>query len=258
MQSRDNGILYVVGTGPGTPQQMTGRAARAIADSDCVIGNATYLDAISGFLDGKEVIRSGMGKEVDRARKAVELARERKVSLVSGGDPGVYGMAALVLEVMEHEKSPPRLEIIPGVTAANAAASRIGSPLSGDFIVLSLSDLLTPMEVIEKRLDVAFSMGIPVVLYNPKSRGRPHHFGRALEIALRHLPPGTPVAVVRNAYRDDEEQYIGTLGDADRLEVLADMHSTVIIGGKESRICMFGDGEKKVVTPRGYHRKYVY
>ncbi|MDD1718090.1 MAG: precorrin-3B C(17)-methyltransferase [Methanoregulaceae archaeon] len=258
MPSRGEGVLYVVGTGPGIPQQMTGRAIQAISDSDCVIGNAQYLDAIRELLAGKQVIRSAMGREIDRARQAVELARDRRVSLVSGGDPGVYGMAALVIEVLEQEKSPVKLEIVPGVTAANAAASCIGSPLSGDFIVLSLSDLLTPMEVIEERLDAAFAMGIPVVLYNPKSKGRPHHFARALEIALRHLPPGTPVAVVRNAYREGEEHVVSTLSEALLLDDLVDMHSTVFIGGKESRVCTLFGGARGIVTPRGYHRKYVY
>ncbi len=258
MPSRGEGMLYVVGTGPGIPQQMTGRAVQAISDSDCVIGNALYLDAICDLLTGKQVIRSAMGREIDRARQAIDLARDRTVSLVSGGDPGVYGMAALVIEVLEHENEPVRLEIVPGVTAANAAASRLGSPLSGDFIVLSLSDLLTPIDVIEARLDMAFAMGIPVVLYNPKSKGRPHHFARALEIALRHLPPGTPVAAVRNAYREGEEHEVVTLSEAHLLDDLVDMHSTVFIGGRESRICTLGGGAKGIVTPRGYHRKYVY
>ncbi len=258
MPSHGEGVLYVVGTGPGMPSQMTGRAVQAITDSDIVIGNAQYLDAIAGLLAGKQVIRSSMGRELDRARQAVELAKERKVSMVSGGDPGVYGMAALVLEVLEHEQSRVQLEIVPGLTAATAAAARIGSPLSGDFIVLSLSDLLTPLEVIEQRLDMAFSMGIPVVLYNPKSKGRPHHFARALEIALRHLPPETPVAVVRNAYREGEEHAICTLADAPGLDDLVDMHSTVFIGGNESRICTREGGARGIVTPRGYHRKYVY
>ena len=150
------------------------------------------------------------------------------------------------------------VEVIPGVTAANAAASRVGSPLSGDFAVISLSDLLTPLEVIEKRLDAFFSVGIPVVLYNPKSRGRPHNFALAVEHARKYLAGTTPVAIVRNALRDDEETIITTLGEIEASVEKIDMHTTVIIGGSESRIWRMGDNVKGIITPRGYHRKYVY
>jgi precorrin-3B C17-methyltransferase len=238
---------------------MTGRACDAIRASAYVIGNDRYLQSIAPLLDGKVVIRSGMGQEVERAGEAVDLAREHVVSIVSGGDPGVYGMASIVLEVIEHRDCDFRVEIVPGVTAATAAAALAGSPLSGDFVVISLSDLLTPYEVIARRLDIAFAMGVPVVLYNPKSRGRPHHFVAALAIARLHLPPGTPVAIVRNACRNGEEVVITTLEDADAAAERVDMHSTVIIGGTESRLWRKNDETVRgVITPRGYHRKYVY
>jgi len=128
-----------------------------------------------------------MGKEVDRTKKAIDLARSCVVVIVSGGDAGVYGMAGIVLEVLERSGAEIDVEIVPGITAANAAASRVGSPLSGDFAVISLSDLLTPLEIIEQRFEAVFSVGIPVVLYNPKSRGRPHNLGSAIEHARRHL-----------------------------------------------------------------------
>jgi precorrin-3B C17-methyltransferase len=131
---------------------MTPRALKAIAVADYVIGNASYLDALEPLLTGKTVIRSSMGKEVERAQQAIDLARSHAVAIVSGGDAGVYGMAGIVLEVLEHSGTDIEVEVIPGVTAANAAASRVGSPLSGDFAVISLSDLLTPLEVIEQRL----------------------------------------------------------------------------------------------------------
>jgi precorrin-3B C17-methyltransferase len=239
-------------------EYITPRALKAVAGADYVIGNSSYLDPLEPVLAGKQVIRSSMGKEVERAKQAIELAHEHKVAIVSGGDAGVYGMASIVLEVLEHSGDRIRIEIIPGVTAANAAASRVGSPLSGDFAVISLSDLLTPLEVIEQRLDAVFSVGIPVVLYNPKSRGRPHNFALAIGHARKHLGPGTPVAIVKNALREDEEQIVTTLGEIESVEEAVDMHTTVIIGGKESRIWRMNGDVKGIITPRGYHRKYVY
>jgi precorrin-3B C17-methyltransferase len=121
-----------------------------------------------------------------------------------------------------------------------------------------LSDLLTPLEVIEQRLDAIFSLGIPVVLYNPKSRGRPHNFALAVEHARRYLGAKTPVAIVKNALRDGEEVIITTLENVSSIEHIIDMHTTVIVGGKESRIWRMGEDVKGIITPRGYHRKYVY
>jgi precorrin-3B C17-methyltransferase len=237
---------------------MTAHALKAIARSDYVLGHAMYLEPLEPLLKGKNVISSSMGKEVDRASQAIELARTHAVAIVSGGDAGVYGMASIVLEVLEHAGLVIDVEVIPGVTAANAAASRVGSPLSGDFAVISLSDLLTPLEVIEKRLEAVFGIGIPVVLYNPKSRGRPHNFAIAVEYARRHLGSGTPIAIVRNALRDDEATIVTTLGEIEEHEPAIDMHTTVIIGGSESRIWRMGNDVKGIITPRGYHRKYVY
>ena len=165
-----------------------------IAGADCVIGNGTYLDQVAPLLGGKEVIRSSMGKEVERARTAVELACSRSVTVVSGGDPGVYGMASLVLEVLERSGLDIPVEVVPGVTVATAAASRLGAPLSGDFVVASLSDLLTPWEEIERRLALAFRMGVPLGLYNPRSRGRRDPLAAALALAVAALliyPTGT-------------------------------------------------------------------
>jgi len=252
------GSLSIVGLGPGRLEYMTPRALRAIASSDYVIGNASYLDPLESLLTGKQVIRSSMGKEVERAEQAVDLARSSAVAIVSGGDAGIYGMASIVLEVLEHSGADIDVEIIPGVTAATAAASRIGSPLSGDFAVISLSDLLTPLEIIEQRLDAVFSTGIPVVLYNPKSRGRPHNFALAMEHARKYLDTGTPIAIVRNALRDGEEMIVTTLGDVEKVWGAVDMHTTVIVGGKESRIWRTGENVRGIITPRGYHTKYVY
>ena len=255
---KTRGSLAIVGLGPGKMEYMTARALQAIAGADYVLGHSSYLEPLAPLLTGKNVIASSMGKEVDRATQAIGLARTHAVAIVSGGDAGIYGMASIVLEVLEHSGETIDVEVIPGITAANAAASRAGSPLSGDFAVISLSDLLTPLEVIEQRLDAVFSVGIPVVLYNPKSRGRPHNLGLAIEHAGKYLAGTTPVAIVRNALREDEETIITTLGEMEASIEKVDMHTTVIIGGCESRIWRRGDDVKGIITPRGYHRKYVY
>ena len=255
---KKQGSLVIVGLGPGKREYMTVRALKAVAAADYVLGHSRYLEPLEPLLAGKHVIASSMGKEVDRAKQAIELSRSHGVAIVSGGDAGVYGMASIVLEILEHSGDVVDVEVIPGVTAANAAASRVGSPLSGDFAVISLSDLLTPLEMIEKRLDAFFSVGIPVVLYNPKSRGRPHNFALAVVHARKYLAGTTPVAIVRNALRDDEETIITTLGEIEASIEKIDMHTTVIIGGSESRIWRMGDNVKGIITPRGYHRRYVY
>jgi precorrin-3B C17-methyltransferase len=252
------GSLAIVGLGPGKREYMTIRALKAVAGAEYVLGHASYLKPLEPLLAGKNVISSTMGKEVDRAKEAIGLAHNHAVAIVSGGDAGVYGMASIVLEVLEHDGGLIDVEVIPGVTAANAAASRVGSPLSGDFAVISLSDLLTPLDMIEKRLDALFSVGIPVVLYNPRSRGRPHNFALAVAHARKYLGSTTPIAIVRNALRDDEETIITTLGEIEEHTEKIDMHTTVIIGGSESRIWRMGEDVKGIITPRGYHRKYVY
>jgi len=259
LQSHDKrGKLYIVGTGPGDLLHITPRALKALAEAECVIGNGIYLDLVMPVIAGKEVIRSSMGREVERASRALDLARDRRVAMVSGGDAGVYGMAGIVLEVAERSGSTVEIEVIPGITAALSAAARLGSPLSGDYVTISLSDLLTPLEEIERRLDLAFQMGVPVVLYNPRSRGRPHNLETAIGIARRHLPDETPVGVVRNAYRDGEERLITTLVEFNEHISFVDMHSIVFVGGEETRIWRNETDGRGIITPRGYHRKYVY
>ena len=252
------GKLAIVGIGPGDHGQLTGRAREVLDQAEYVIGNDTYLAQLGPLIAGKKVITSSMGKEVERARRSIELAREAPVAMVSGGDAGIYGMAGIVLEILEREGADIPWEVVPGITASQAAASILGSPLSGDFATLSLSDLLTPLEVIERRLHAAFSMGVPVVLYNPKSRGRPHNFARAMEIAGEYRSPETPVGIVRNACREGEEVVITILGEIAEVEGRVDMHTTVIVGGEETRLWRMGEDVKGIITPRGYHRKYVY
>jgi len=255
---KGKGTLYVIGCGPGPVDLMTGRAIAALEEAEYVLGNASYLAPLAPLLDGKNIIKSSMGKEVERARLAVELARENVVAMVSGGDPGVYGMAGIVLEVAERAPVPVKIVIIPGVTAATAAASLLGSPLSGDFAVVSLSDLLVPLEIIEERLRCAFAMGVPVVLYNPRSRGRPHNFAQAMGIARQFRDPATPVGIVKDAYREGETTIVTTLADVLEHEGDIDMHSTVIVGGTETRIGKVEENDRRIITPRGYQRKYVY
>lgn len=238
---------------------MTGRAIAALAGAEYVIGNDSYLAPLAPLIAGKNVIKSSMGKEVERAKKAIELAASHRVAIVSGGDAGVYGMAGIVLEVLEHTGATIPVEVVPGVTAAQAAASLVGSPFSGDYATISLSDLLTPLEVIEKRLDAVFSVGIPVVIYNPRSHGRPHNFALAVGHARKFYPATVPVAIIKNALRDDQEDpVVTTLGEIEKSIDLIDMHTTVIIGGSESRIWRMGDNVKGIITPRGYQHKYVY
>ena len=254
--------LYIVGIGPGHPDLMTVAAQKAILESEYIIGNTTYLDQIKTLLPGKNVITSSMGEEIARARHALELASGgTTVSIISGGDSGVYGMAGIVLELAEkvgaganadvYASTP--IQVIPGVTAANAAASIIGSPITGDFASISLSDLLTPWEDIEMRISGAAASDFVIVLYNPKSRNRNTNFGRCIEVVRRHKSGSVPVGLVKNAYRDGVCAVVTTLERVLDYDDFVDMHTTVIIGNSESRIW----GER-IITPRGYHRKYDY
>lgn len=259
MQSQSKkGCLYVVGIGPGAPDTLTRQAESVLIGADVIIGNDFYLDLIPHLLKDQEVIRSSMGKEVDRTEQAIMLARERRVAMISGGDPGVYGMAGLVLEMAERVAPDLTVEIVPGVTAANAGGAKLGAPLTNDFAVISLSDLLTPREIIEKRVRIVCSAGIPLVLYNPRSRTRTSFFEEVVQIASEHLPPETPVGIVKDAYREEEEVIVTTLGSVLDLEDSIDMHTVVFIGGEETRMFRRNNNERGIITPRGYHRKYVY
>jgi precorrin-3B C17-methyltransferase len=238
---------------------ITPLARKSILASDVVMGHSFYLEQMGDLLRGKHIISSAMGKEVDRAREAVFLARTKTVTMVSGGDAGVYGMASIVLELVDSEAPDLDVQIIPGITAATAAASLLGSPLSSDFLVMSLSDMLTPWEVIERRLDLGFQMGIPMAVYNPRSRKWPGNLKKALEIGLRHARPETPVGVVKNAYRGQGQEVIFTsLGRLHEDDSEVDMHSVLVIGGESTRLLKEGENVKGIITPRGYHRKYVY
>jgi len=243
----------VVGIGPGSLEDITLRATRAIAQSDYVIGVATYIDQISSLLHDQKVIKGAMGEEVQRVKKAIQLAYEgHRVSVVSGGDPNVFGMGSLVMEMLAAQDSTIDVEVVPGVTAANAVAAALGAPLSTDFAVISLSDLLVPWPEIETRLESAAKSGFVIALYNPQSRRRRRNLARSVELLKRHRPQA-PVGIVQHGTRSGEVTAVATLETLMEYEDMIDMHSTIIVGNRESFIW-----NDRIVTPRGYRKKYEF
>ena len=242
---RSRGKLYVVGIGPGDPELLTLKALRVLKGSDYVLGHKTYIDMIRGIVEGK-IIESRMGEEVDRVKRALELAKYYVVSLVSGGDPSIYGMASLVAEMVYSEGLDVEFEVVPGVTAMCVASPLLGSAISGDVAVISLSDLLVPWDRIEKRLRHALEGDFVVAIYNPSSRRRKGNLVRAMEIVME-VRGNVPIGVVRNATREGEAVVIttpkGIMEDPD----LVDMHTILFISNSETRIV---DG--MMITPRGY------
>ncbi len=243
-----NSKLYIVGTGPGGLEHITPRAQEAIKESDVIVGYGTYLDLIKELTKDKEVVSTGMTQEIDRCRKAIELALEGKaVSVISGGDPGIYAMAGLVFELLKSQESL-SVEVIPGISALNACAARLGAPLMHDFASISLSDRLTPWEVIEKRLKAAANADFVIALYNPKSKGRQKHIQRAQEIISKYRKPETPIGIVKAAMRENEHFIITDLRDMLNHDI--DMQTTVIIGNSQTMVW-----NNRMITPRGYENK---
>ncbi|MBC2722232.1 MAG: precorrin-3B C(17)-methyltransferase [Desulfosporosinus sp.] len=237
-----------MGLGPGDQDHMTAKVQSVLNEVEYIVGYKTYIDLIRPFLTHQQIVATGMRQEIDRCREAIRIAAEgHRVAVVSSGDAGVYGMAGIIIECLEQENLLDLpLEIIPGVTAASAAASMLGAPLMHDFAVVSLSDLLTPWEVIEKRVRLAAEGDFIFALYNPKSKGRPQHIETVQEIILRYRRPETPVGLVREALRGEESSVeITTLGDFTNHPI--DMLTTVIIGNSQTRIV-----GPYMVTPRGY------
>ncbi len=229
---------------------MTVAAGDILGSVDVIIGYKTYLELIPEYLEGKEVLSSEMMKEVDRSRKALELASEGKnVALVSGGDPGIYAMAGLVFEMAQKSESTCDIEIIPGLAAINSCASRLGAPLMHDFAAVSLSDLLTPWKLIETRLEAVAAADFVTAIYNPRSKKRTEQIVKAREIFLGHRNPETVVGIVTNATRENEKIVITTLDKM--LDQEIGMQSTVIIGN--SQTYTWND---LMITPRGYSGKY--
>ncbi|HWB09034.1 MAG TPA: precorrin-3B C(17)-methyltransferase [Pirellulales bacterium] len=248
------GKLMLVGFGPGQHDHLTFRGRAAIEEAEVVIGYTTYIKLVKPLCAGKQVIYTGMTEELSRARKAIDLAYEgRRVALISSGDVGVYGMAGPSFEILK-ERGWRRgegieVEVIPGVTAAIACASVLGAPLMHDFCTISLSDLLTPWNLIVERIDAAAKADFVISLYNPKSGRRTRQIVEAQQILLRHRSPKTPVGLVKSCYRDLQKVVLTTLDDMLNHEI--GMLTTVIVGN--SRTFTF---EGLMVTPRGYQTKY--
>lgn len=227
---------------------MTPRARHAIECAEVIVGYDTYLELIRDLLPGKTTIGTGMMQEIDRCQAAVEQAMDGKqVAVISSGDPGVYGMAGLVLELVAKYPAPvqPEVSVVPGISAVGAAASILGAPLMHDFAVISLSDLLTPWEVIQKRVEMAAAGDFVIAIYNPKSTRRTTQIEAVREIVLQHRGAETPVGIVQHASRSKERMMISTLDKF--IDEHIDMFSLVIIGNSQTYIA---DG--KMVTPRGY------
>ena len=241
-----------------TPDLLTERARARISSADVIMGNERYIELIKDIIPGSaEVITGRMGTEVDRAKKAIELCKHenKNVVVVSGGDAGIYGMAGLIIEVMDDSDSKldMEMEIVPGITAASASAALLGAPLSNDFAVVSLSDLLVPWGEIERKLEGLAKMDITVVIYNPKSKTRTAQLEKAYEILTRFRNANTVVGIVRNAERKGCEVVITTLKDLPGYYHRIDMSTTIIIGCSVTR--KLG---ARMVTRRGYERKYNY
>ena len=238
-------VLYVVGLGPGGSRWMTWEARAALEQAEVLCGYTVYLDLIRGEFPDKEYFSTPMTQEIERCRAALERARSgRTTALVCSGDAGVYGMAGPVLELAPQFPEV-EIQVVPGVTAALAGAAVLGAPLMHDFAVLSLSDLLTPWEVIRRRLELAAQGDFVLCLYNPSSRRRRDHVRTACDIVLAHRGPETVCGWVRNAGRAQEEHQVLTLGELREAQV--DMFTTVFIGSAATR--RIGD---RMVTPRGY------
>ena len=237
--------LWIIGLGPGGGADLTGRARAALEESDVIVGYTVYIDLIRAEFGHKELLTTPMRKEQERCEMALELADSGKtVAMVCSGDPGVYGMAGLCYELAP--RSPELvLKVVPGITAACGGAAVLGAPLMHDFCLISLSDLMTPWEKIEKRLRAAGEADFVLCLYNPASHKRKDYLRRACEILLERKSPETPCGYVREIGRDGEAATVLTLGELQDAQV--DMFTTVFIGNAQTQVI-----GGKLVTPRGY------
>ena len=256
---RPQGRLLVVGTGPGSDGWMTAESEAAVAAATDLVGYSLYLDLLGPRAKGKTRHDFPLGEETDRVAKALELAAEgRTVALVSSGDPGIYAMATLVFELLDAPTneawSRVAVEVCPGISALQGAAARSGAPLGHDFCTVSLSDLMTPWEAIERRVRAAADGDFVIAFYNPVSRRRTWQLAKAKEILLEARPETTPVVIARNLGRPEESVRVVTLRDLDPARI--DMLTVVLVGSSETRALVRGDGRSSVYTPRGYGDKY--
>jgi len=239
------GKIYVVGIGPGSYENMTQRAQDALRECDVIVGYTVYIDLVKEHFPDKQMLTTPMRKEVERCRLAFEeAAKGQTVAMICSGDAGVYGMNG-VMWMLKPDYPDVALEVIPGVSAMLSGAAILGAPLMHDFAVISLSDLLTPWEKIEKRLENAAAADFVICLYNPASNNRPDHLMRACDIVLRHAAPETVCGIAKNIGREGEDFEVLTLAKLRDTDV--DMFSTVFIGNSQTRAI---DG--RMVTPRGY------
>ena len=257
----DPGRLVAVGLGPGQPAGMTGRARATLLEADHIVGYTTYMDLIPDEVTeaADELYDTPMCGEVSRTEEAVDRALAgNDVAIVGSGDPNVYALGGLALEIIESKgatASALEFEVVPGVPAAQSCAARVGAPLVNDSVSISLSDHLTPMADIESRLRAVAAEGFTIAIYNPWSRKRRENFETACEILSEHRPADTPVGVVHGAGRDDEAVEIVELGELKSLGEtdLVDMTTTLLVGNEETYVW---DG--RMITPRGYESKYDY
>ncbi len=251
-----DGKLYIVGVGPGHHDHMTYRAKQVIEESDTIVGYDTYVNIVQDLIEGKDVYRYAMTQEVDRAHQCIDLAKSGKiVSLVSSGDPGIYGMAGLIYEMLAESDWDPKnglpVEIIPGISALNSCASIIGSPLMTDFAVLSMSDLLVPWEIIVKRVEAAAQGDFVIVIYNPSSKKRIHQLQDTVKILLKYRKPTTPVAIIKGAFRDSQTVVLTDLENLTNHSDKLGMITTVIVGNSSTY-----NYKDLMINPRGYTSKY--
>jgi precorrin-3B C17-methyltransferase len=250
------GKLYVVGVGPGSHDHMTYRAKEVIEESGVIIGYDTYVGLVEDLIAGKEVYRYAMTQEVDRANQAIDFAEKGKiVSLVSSGDPGIYGMVGLIYEILA-EKGWDRengiyVECVPGVSSLNSCAALVGSPLMTDFAVVSMSDLLVPWDIIVKRVEAAAMGDYVTVIYNPASKKRVHQLQDTKEIFLKYRKPETPVAIVKGAFRETQQVVITSLDKMLDYQDMLGMITTVIVGNSSTV-----NYKGMMINPRGYTSKY--
>ena len=242
--------LFIIGIGPGDKQYLTFEAQEALSRSDIIIGYKRYIEQIQDLISQKEIASSSMRQEIERCKLAIKKVESGyNVGLISGGDAGIYGMAGLVLELLE-EKSSIDCQIIPGLPALVAAASRLGAPLMNDFAVISLSDLLTPWEVIWQRLESSLEGDFVIILYNPKSRKRTSQLERVRDFILSKKGSDVLVGIAKNVCRKVEEKYITTIENLPEFFPLIDM-STILFIGNSQTVVRGG----KIISPRGYKIK---
>ncbi|WP_435128740.1 precorrin-3B C(17)-methyltransferase [Halobaculum sp. D14] len=257
----DPGTLTTVGLGPGRPEGMTQRAKAALLDADHIVGYTTYTELLPDEVieQADDVYNTPMCGEVSRTEEAVDRTLAgNDVAIIGSGDPNVYALSGLALEIIESKgatASALDFEVVPGVPAAQSCGARLGAPLVNDSVSVSLSDHLTPMPEIESRLHAVASESFTITIYNPWSRKRRENFQKACEILLTHRDEDTPVGIVHGASRDDEAVEITTLGELEAYGEtdLVDMTTTVVVGNEETYVW---DG--RMVTPRGYESKYDY